>query len=273
MRYMTLSGLLVMHVSATLASGQNSKDCDQFLVKFRSYSPSPDQVWMCQSRTELAKIMDEYADCIRDKKDKGIPEYNVAISNLHVMEMCVRLLESFDKVNELSGKLSRTGDSLDGSDVKRVAEQLTGSYGEGPNQYVCTTFVATALRRAGFVVDKAILDVINIRLPAHLQSGDSLVKLVKNRDPRVKGVVTALVATRQGQEVDITTAAVGDIVQYWTLKGNTAVGHTGIVSKVHSDGAVDLLGSHRSRGGVGILAKVSLNKPGFTVFVVRPVVK
>lgn len=273
MRFVTFASFCVMYTSAALANGQGPQDCDRFLVKFRSYSPSPDQIWMCESRTDLARIVEEYADCIHGKRDKKVSDYDVAISNIHLMEMCVRLLESFEKVNTLSEKLSQNGNSIGGGDVKRAAERLSGSYGEGPGQFVCTTYVETALRRAGFIVDKAISDVINIQLPEHLKAGESLAKLVKSRDPRIKGVVTALVATRQGEEIDITSVAVGDIVQYWTRKDNAIVGHAGIVSKVHSDGAVDLLGSHRSRGGVGVLPKVPLNKPSYTVFVVRPALK
>ena len=103
-----------------------------------------------------------------------------------------------------------------------------------------------------------------------------LKEMVKQGDERIKGVVTALVKTGQGVEIDLDQLQEGDLVQYW-FAGGTA-GHVVIVSKVNKepDGTlkIDMMGSHRSMGGVSVLKDFTLRKKGklevTQAFCVRP---
>ncbi len=160
---------------------------------------------------------------------------------------------------------SATGKRLTGEALVASAGRLSGAYGTGPGEYNCTTFLITALSDAGYATGGSIKSYINIDFP-HYQS------LFARRDPHIKGVVTALVASGQGVELtDMTKLQPGDIVQYWYYEGGKLLGHSGIIAAARGGGHYDLLGAHKSVGHVGVLKDLNL-APGSkaAVFAVRP---
>jgi hypothetical protein len=146
----------------------------------------------------------------------------------------------------------------DGEKVLNTAKQITGEYDEskglkvsdGANgKFNCTTYMETVLRRGGFDVTSEMSKQINIRL------GDdsNLASLLKQGDPRMTGVVGALVDSGQGTMIrNRNQCRVGDLLQMWAVKkdGTSAEGHTGIIEGTNGNTFV-LWGAHKGLGKVG----------------------
>lgn len=105
------------------------------------------------------------------------------------------------------------------------------------------------------------------------------VPLIAADDARTKGVVTALVDAGLGSAVSVEGLASGDFVQYWPADGDSwsVRGHSAqVVSARKTKRGIEarLLGSHGSRGGIGlidlVLAPAAGAKPKFKVWAVRP---
>jgi cell wall-associated NlpC family hydrolase len=134
--------------------------------------------------------------------------------------------------------------------------------------YNCTTFVQAALEEAGFDITPAV----SKRIQMSDLGGMNLFSLVRAGDPRIKGVVSALVDSGQGTDVTDQSLRPGDVVQMWrgvgtTLNGGGDVeGHTGIVESANGN-TVTLLGAHQSLGAVG---EKNYNLNNWKVWAVRP---
>ena len=150
-------------------------------------------------------------------------------------------------------------------------------YGENRvDQYVCTTFAEEVLKRGGYKVTGAVRGQINIAINWEAELGkkeptkeerlEALAKLVAQGDPRTKGVVTALVSSKQGTEVTADQLRPGDFVQYWS---SYTSGHVVQVSEVLSPGVIMAHGSHLSTRGVTTV-EVNL-KTKKKVYCVRPI--
>ena len=137
-------------------------------------------------------------------------------------------------------------------------------YGEGKDQYVCTTFAQEILGRAGYKLTGMTKGQINIALSA--KEKERLGKLVREGDPRTKGIVTALVNSKQGVEISIDQLEPGDFVQYWSSYSS---GHVVQVREVLKPGIIMAHGSHKSTRGVATL-EVNLNTK-IKVYCVRPI--
>lgn len=145
-------------------------------------------------------------------------------------------------------------------------------------QVDCTQFVeATVLDRLGSTLGDAARRALHQRtLMTDLGSlnPSELAKLVSARDSRTKGVQQALVDLGLGAVVSPADAQPGDIVQYWSLS-NGVSGHAAVITQVsHKDGktTASLFGSHKSRGGIGILRDIPLDDaPNKRItYIVRP---
>jgi hypothetical protein len=145
----------------------------------------------------------------------------------------------------------------DGERLLQNAKNITGRYDTDPGlkvsdgengRFNCTTYVETAIRKAGFEVTDSMSKQINIRLP----EGANLSELLKGNDPRVTGIVGALVDSGQGSLVkNCNDMQKGDLVQMWRLKRDgTNEGHTGIIDKANGRDFV-LWGAHKSLGRIG----------------------
>lgn len=156
--------------------------------------------------------------------------------------------------------------SIDGQKLLRKAKTIGGVYDNDPNlkvsegkegRFNCTTYAETALRSDGFEITPAISKQINIVLP----EGSNLPDLLAKSDPRMTGVVGALVDSGQGTLVrDSKDCAQGDALQMWKVRSvknkdtgaieKKAFGHTGIVDQSNGRDVV-LWGAHDSLGKVG----------------------
>jgi hypothetical protein len=102
------------------------------------------------------------------------------------------------------------------------------------DKYNCTTFLQTALEGAGFDIPGSV----STRIQMSNLNGMNLLSLVRAGDPRIKGVVSALVDSGQGIEVTGQPLRAGEIVQMWREVGTTlngsgeVIGHTGTVERV-----------------------------------------
>lgn|SRR5574341_143292 len=153
-------------------------------------------------------------------------------------------------------------------------------YGDGKDQYVCTTFVAEVLKRSGYEMAGGVQNKVNINLdwksltgvkdPSQSDKQQALKNLVAADDPRIRGVVTALVDSHQGTAIsDVRQLQQGDFVQYWYIdKNGNMAGHVVQVEKVVGPGKILAHGSHSGTKGV---ATISLNLNQFKhVYSVRP---
>jgi hypothetical protein len=111
--------------------------------------------------------------------------------------------------------------------------------------------------------------------PKVIKPTETLDELVKAKDPRTKGVVRAMTATAQGDEVaDVKSIKRGDIVQYWYYKDEATpngtkkvrVGHTAIVLGGFVNSRCTLIGSNQ---GVVKEFTTTLNDAD-RVYAVRP---
>ena len=154
-------------------------------------------------------------------------------------------------------------------------------YGYGKDQFVCTTFACKVLADAGYDVSPAISKQINIVIdwkketgkakPSAKETQAALAQLVSKGDERTKGVVRALVDSKQGVEVDTAALQPGDFVQYWYRSGTHIAGHVVQVVEVVAPGAkFKAHGSHGSKHGVGIITVQLKSDKMSRVFAVRP---
>lgn len=87
-------------------------------------------------------------------------------------------------------------------------------------------------------------------------------KIVRENDPRIRGVQTALPDLDRGTLASLAEAKPGDFVQYWMKKNNgTWFGHAGVLNevKVNSDGVriATIFGAHASGSVSGQTCGVS----------------
>jgi hypothetical protein len=141
----------------------------------------------------------------------------------------------------------------DGERLLQEAKSITGKYDTDPGlkvsdgkngRFNCTTYVETAIRKAGFEVTPSMSKQINVVLP----EGADLSELLKENDPRMTGIVGALVDSGQGSMVkDCKNIQKGDLIQMWRLKkdGTSYEGHTGIIENANGRDIV-LWGAHKS---------------------------
>lgn len=147
---------------------------------------------------------------------------------------------------------------------------------QGPDKYVCTTYVAKILKDAGYEINKAVSRRINMTDV----SKSEIKKLLEKNDPKIKGVVTALVESGQGKEISIAELQPGDLVQWWTPTKTSGFGHVVIVKEVlpkakNGQWWMVVHGSHYSKGGVTDMRVQLLRKGGKPItnkkfFCVRP---
>ena len=167
-----------------------------------------------------------------------------------------------------------------GSHIKKVGKKKRVT-----DQYVCTDFVASALKKAGY----EILEETDARINIHIAEEKSMtveqkllynLKLIGKRgespDERVKGMVYALVSTNQGKEVtDFETLQRGDLLQYWMPKGT---GHAVIIDHVEKKNNtlwVTFYGSNPWTHGIGyhtmpLITKGELRSEFKAAYAVRP---
>ena len=154
------------------------------------------------------------------------------------------------------------------------------------DRYVCTTFVDEVLRRAGYSVDSGQVNINldYLKLTGKAKSTDAekkaiIKELVERDDPKIQGMVTALVNSGQGVAINIKDVQPGDLVQYWD---GSVSGHAVIVKKPlpQPDGSLRIIfhGSHKGLGGVGELEKRVLDaggkeRTGTKFYAVRPIHK
>jgi hypothetical protein len=131
------------------------------------------------------------------------------------------------------------GASSAGAKARNVADSLADMKDE-PGQS-CTAYVIAALKHAGFDTtavagqEYTVADAINMNSRV-IKASEDLETLVKHGDERTKGVVAALVASGQGDEVEMAQPGKlkrGDIVQYWYYSEEAGkkvlMGHTAVV--------------------------------------------
>ncbi|MGE3174069.1 MAG: hypothetical protein AB7O97_15690 [Planctomycetota bacterium] len=152
----------------------------------------------------------------------------------------------------------------------------------------CTCFVWSVIETLAERCDVEVTSELRRAvLIANVERGEDLAQLVDGDDPRIRGVVTALVDAGLGRRIDPEDARPGDFVQYWyrPKKGATTwAGHASLVESIDDDGVATLLGSHRStlrrradgdpdidvgRGGIGSGPRFDLRDPRRKVYVVR----
>jgi len=154
-------------------------------------------------------------------------------------------------------------------------------YGTGKDQYVCTTFAAEVLKRAGYKITGKVDKKININIdwkketgakkPSKEQKQEALAKLLEADDPRIKGVVNALVSSGQGVEITPEQLQPADFVQYWYKSKKDIGGHVVQVVKVLSPGKkIRAHGSHGSKRGVATITVYLTSKKMMKVYCVRP---
>jgi hypothetical protein len=147
-------------------------------------------------------------------------------------------------------------------------------YGFGEGQFVCTTFAAEVLWRAGWPVSKTTWDQIQINT---LRPGADLGQLLAAGDPRMKGIVFALTQSAGGHEVLLKDLQPGDWIQYWYTQSGKVKGHVVMVQQVFSSEtgtSLRVLGANESTRGVAELTLDLLDKNGkcryLAAFAVRP---
>lgn len=141
-------------------------------------------------------------------------------------------------------------------------------YGHGEDQYVCTTFAQKVLSDAGYTITRKTAGKINIAIDP---KKENLAELVEANDARTKGVVTALVDSGQGEEIQIGQLQKGDFVQYWYKKNGALLGHVVQVEEVIKPGnSIKAHGSHGTTNGVATMTVYLTGKNILKVYCVRP---
>lgn len=156
-----------------------------------------------------------------------------------------------------------TGKTYQGNPPPSPADRTAG-------RFDCTTYVQAVLAGNSFAVDGATGNTLNIVLSDDDKA--QLVTLVRSKDKKIKGVVAALVDSRQGAEIaSLAAAQPGDIIQMWKIDGGQARGHTGFIKEIKvNEKEIQLVGAHNSTDGVGV-KWFSLGAGGYqTYFIVRP---
>lgn len=102
---------------------------------------------------------------------------------------------------------------------------------------------------------------------------ESVQRLVKRRDPRIRGIQRALVNMGRGIVVTPAKARPGDFVQYWYLKEGAWLGHAAIIQEIKQEEdnhCAFIYGAHESTNGIGVAGyQITLNDPLMKVYIVR----
>lgn len=139
-------------------------------------------------------------------------------------------------------------------------------YGHGPDQFVCTTYCVEVLRRAGYPVDQALSDRINIEA-----FDPPLAEAVARGDDAIAGIAWGLAAAGLGQRLDDPQRLrAGDFMQYWyrTADGRL-LGHVAQIAE-RVEGGVRIHGAHKSTRGLAIHPEVIRLDNKVALFGVRP---
>ncbi|RMG18717.1 MAG: SH3 domain-containing protein [Planctomycetota bacterium] len=118
-------------------------------------------------------------------------------------------------------------------------------------QINCVQYVGAVLEEVGVEVQGALRK----RLYVSDIGADELQDLVEAKDSKTKGVQQALVDAGLGEVVDVEDVEPGDLIQYWYGKPGSRRGHASVIDTVERTGdriRVEILGAHKSVGGVGL---------------------
>lgn len=109
---------------------------------------------------------------------------------------------------------------------------------------VCTEFVIQVLEKFETLSahERKLIRIITNENLADLVRGDSSI---------IKGVQTALLHKHKGIEIDSANVLAGDFVQFWTVYGNSAYGHCGIVLESKPGESITVYSSHPITHGYG----------------------
>eukprot|EP00940_MAST-03C_sp_MAST-3C-sp2_P001179 g1179.t1 len=115
----------------------------------------------------------------------------------------------------------------------------------GADKWVCSTWVAEILKRAGCPGGQGLSNDVNI-----VSFPPPLANAIRDDDNSIKGSVNALVSRGLGTEVPfdkLDTLVAGDLCQWWS---SLSSGHSVIVAGPKFDGKWTITGSHKSKKGV-----------------------
>lgn len=210
-------------------------------------------------KQRLMQLLGAHGPELKAPSDATVESQAVAAKTRMESEITATLREAMALEDELRKKHPNYG-----------KEAGFEGYGEGKDQYVCTTFAQEVLRRAGYEISGDIGKQLNISIdwekelgkkkPSKDEKKRALADLVKQGDPRTKGVVLALVSSGQGVEIQVDDLQPGDFVQYWYASG----GHVIQVKEVQRQKGsliVQAHGSHGSKHGVATIT-LTLKKKG-----------
>ena len=102
---------------------------------------------------------------------------------------------------------------------------------------------------------------------------ENVQRLVKRRDPRIRGIQRALVNMGRGVVVTPANARPGDFVQYWYKKEGVWLGHAAIIQEIREEAGkycAFIYGAHESTNNIGVAGyQITLNDPLMKVYLVR----
>jgi hypothetical protein len=121
---------------------------------------------------------------------------------------------------------------------ERSGEAIAPTYAEA----VCTEFVIAVLDSVRRLSAQEKRDV-------RIITENDLVKLVREDAPIIRGVANALAP--KGNIIASSEVLPGDLVQMWSLFGNQAFGHCGVVTQIVPGESLTLYSSHPVTSGFG----------------------
>jgi len=125
--------------------------------------------------------------------------------------------------------------------IEQRGAELAPNYQEA----VCTEFVIQVIDHFG-VLDK------NQKNGVRIITNETLIDLIEQESPVIKGVQSALIEGNRGIIVENTEdVKPGDFVQFWNVYQGKAYGHCGIIREIEANKSITIYSSHPVTNGYG----------------------